>query len=91
MATTRRLARTPSGTIAYVDQGSRPAAVFARRAPEWPSVAPPARGFADLRPHWLAPMIPGTKRRMEIAGGRIFFPEERAADFRLRAFWSERS
>ena len=27
--------------------------------------------------HWLARTIPGTRKRVEIAGGRLFFPEER--------------
>jgi hypothetical protein len=40
--------------------------------------------------HWLARTIPGTKRRVEFAGARIFFPEERSAEFNaeLRAFWT---
>jgi pimeloyl-ACP methyl ester carboxylesterase len=39
---------------------------------------------------WLADTIPGTKRRIELHGARIFFPEERAAEFNddLRAHWS---
>jgi pimeloyl-ACP methyl ester carboxylesterase len=39
--------------------------------------------------HWLAANIPGTRRRVELAGARIFFPEERAAEFNLelRAHW----
>jgi pimeloyl-ACP methyl ester carboxylesterase len=39
---------------------------------------------------WLATTIPGTRRRIEIHGARIFFPEERAAEFNqdLRAHWS---
>lgn len=44
---------------------------------------------------WLAETIPGTRRRVELQGARIFFPEERAAEFNqeLRAHWlaSERS
>jgi pimeloyl-ACP methyl ester carboxylesterase len=38
---------------------------------------------------WLAETIPGTRRRVELAGARIFFPEERAAEFNreLRAHW----
>jgi len=31
--------------------------------------------------NWLADAIPGTRRRVEFDGGRIFFPEERAAQF----------
>jgi len=31
--------------------------------------------------HWLAETIPGAKPPVEIAGGRIFFPQERAALF----------
>ena len=27
--------------------------------------------------HWLAETIPGTRRRVEFAGARFFFPEER--------------
>ncbi len=39
---------------------------------------------------WLAKTIPGTKRLVELAGGRIFFPEERVAELNeaLRAHWS---
>lgn len=39
--------------------------------------------------HWLAEAIPGTKRRVELSGARIFFPEERASEFNreLRAHW----
>jgi pimeloyl-ACP methyl ester carboxylesterase len=38
---------------------------------------------------WLAETIPGTRRRVEFTGARIFFPEERWADFNkeLRAHW----
>jgi pimeloyl-ACP methyl ester carboxylesterase len=40
---------------------------------------------------WLADAIPGTKRRVEFEGARIFFPEERFASFNeeLRAHWLE--
>jgi pimeloyl-ACP methyl ester carboxylesterase len=39
--------------------------------------------------HWLSETIPGTKRRVEFEGARIFFPEERPEDFNkeLRDFW----
>ncbi len=39
--------------------------------------------------HWLAQAIPGTKRRVEFEGARIFFPEERWQDFNreVRAHW----
>src|SRR5499425_1140115 len=39
--------------------------------------------------HWLAENIPGARRRVEIKGGRIFFPEERWQAFNkeLRAHW----
>jgi len=39
--------------------------------------------------HWLADNIPGTRRRVELKGARIFFPEERPAEFNqeLRAHW----
>jgi pimeloyl-ACP methyl ester carboxylesterase len=39
--------------------------------------------------HWLAETIPGTKRRVELKGARIFFPEERWEEFNqeLRAHW----
>jgi len=39
--------------------------------------------------HWLAENIPGTRRRVEFKGARIFFPEERSAEFNkeLRAHW----
>src|SRR5246127_1092763 len=38
---------------------------------------------------WLSKTIPGTKRRGEFEGARIFFPEERPEDFNkeLRDFW----
>ena len=38
---------------------------------------------------WLSKTIPGTKRRVEFEGARIFFPEERPEDFNkeLRDFW----
>jgi pimeloyl-ACP methyl ester carboxylesterase len=40
---------------------------------------------------WLADTIPGTRRRVELEGGRIFFPEERWEEFNkeLRAHWQE--
>jgi pimeloyl-ACP methyl ester carboxylesterase len=40
--------------------------------------------------HWLAEAIPGAKPPVELAGARIFFPEERAEAFNklLRAHWS---
>jgi pimeloyl-ACP methyl ester carboxylesterase len=31
--------------------------------------------------HWLADTIPGTRRRIELEGARLFFPEERPAEF----------
>jgi len=39
--------------------------------------------------HWLAETIPGTRRRVELKGARIFFPEERPAEFNqeLHAHW----
>ena len=38
---------------------------------------------------WLAKTIPGTRRRVEFEGARIFFPEERWTEFNqeLRAHW----
>lgn len=38
---------------------------------------------------WLAETIPGTRRRVEFEGARIFFPEERWAEFNaeLREHW----
>lgn len=40
---------------------------------------------------WLADNIPGTRRRVELEGARIFFPEERWEEFNreLRAHWQE--
>jgi pimeloyl-ACP methyl ester carboxylesterase len=40
--------------------------------------------------HWLAATIPGTRKRVELEGARVFFPEERAGEFNreLRAHWS---
>lgn len=46
--------------------------------------------YFDVRwSHWLADTIPGTRRRVELQGARIFFPEERADEFsrELRAHW----
>jgi pimeloyl-ACP methyl ester carboxylesterase len=46
--------------------------------------------FFDLKwSHWLENTIPGSRRRMELQGGRIFFPEERAREFNdaVRAHW----
>lgn len=39
--------------------------------------------------HWLAETIPGTRRRVDYEGARIFFPEERWQQFNdeLRAHW----
>jgi pimeloyl-ACP methyl ester carboxylesterase len=47
--------------------------------------------YFDLKwSHWLAGKIPGVRGRVEFAGARIFFPEERWVDFNreLRAHWS---
>jgi pimeloyl-ACP methyl ester carboxylesterase len=40
--------------------------------------------------HWLADAIPGTRRRVEFQGARIFFPEERAKELNqeLRSHWT---
>jgi pimeloyl-ACP methyl ester carboxylesterase len=46
--------------------------------------------FFDLKwSHWLERTIPGTKRRVEFKGARIFFPEERSSEFNeeVRAHW----
>ncbi len=39
--------------------------------------------------HWLAKTIPGVRRRVEMKGARLFFPEERPGEFNkeLRAHW----
>lgn len=39
--------------------------------------------------HWLADNIPGTRRRIEFTGGRVFFPEERWQEFDkvVRSHW----
>ena len=39
--------------------------------------------------HWLAKTIPGTRRRVDYEGARLFFPEERWQQFNdeLRAHW----
>ncbi|HJZ76514.1 MAG TPA: alpha/beta hydrolase [Vicinamibacterales bacterium] len=50
--------------------------------------------YFDVRwSKWLAETIPGTRRRVELEGARIFFPEERWADFNqlLRTHWLEAS
>jgi pimeloyl-ACP methyl ester carboxylesterase len=47
--------------------------------------------YFDLKwSHWLEQAIPGTKKRIELGGARIFFPEERAREFNdaLRVHWS---
>jgi pimeloyl-ACP methyl ester carboxylesterase len=46
--------------------------------------------YFDVRwSNWLADTIPGTKRRVELQGARIFFPEERPEELNreLRAHW----
>ena len=46
--------------------------------------------FFDLKwSYWLERTIPGTKRRVEFKGARIFFPEERSSEFNkeVRAHW----
>ncbi|MGO4127279.1 alpha/beta fold hydrolase [Inquilinus sp. YAF38] len=42
--------------------------------------------------HWLAETIPGTRRRVDLKGARLFFPEERAVELNqeLRAHWGLR-
>jgi pimeloyl-ACP methyl ester carboxylesterase len=50
--------------------------------------------YFDVRwSKWLAETIPGTRRRVELEGARIFFPEERWADFNalLRSHWLDTS
>lgn len=47
--------------------------------------------YFDVRwSNWLADTIPGTKRRLELQGARIFFPEERPEELNreLLAHWS---
>jgi pimeloyl-ACP methyl ester carboxylesterase len=49
--------------------------------------------YFDVRwSRWLAEAIPGTRKRIELEGARIFFPEERASEFNreVRAHWLER-
>ena len=46
--------------------------------------------YFDVRwSRWLADTIPGTRRRVELQGARIFFPEERWKEFdqEVRAHW----
>src|ERR1022692_264894 len=46
--------------------------------------------YFDVRwSRWLADTIPGTRRRVELPGARVFFPEERWVEFNkeLRAHW----
>ncbi|WP_334150493.1 alpha/beta fold hydrolase [Hyphomicrobium sp.] len=42
---------------------------------------------------WLADTIPGTLRRVEVPGGRLFLPDERASEVNsaILQFWSETS
>jgi pimeloyl-ACP methyl ester carboxylesterase len=47
--------------------------------------------YFDVRwSSWLADTIPGTRRRVELQGARIFFPEERPEELNreLRAHWA---
>lgn len=47
--------------------------------------------YFDVRwAHWLADTIPGTKRRVELEGARLFFPEERPQELNreLRVHWA---
>ena len=47
--------------------------------------------YFDVRwSHWLAQAIPGVRRRVELEGARLFFPEERWEAFNqeLRAHWT---
>jgi pimeloyl-ACP methyl ester carboxylesterase len=49
--------------------------------------------YFDVRwSKWLAATIPGTMRRVELEGARIFFPEERSAEVNrlLREHWTAR-
>jgi pimeloyl-ACP methyl ester carboxylesterase len=46
--------------------------------------------FFDVKwSHWLAQTIPGTRRRVELGGARLFFPEERWRELNaeLREHW----
>lgn len=48
--------------------------------------------FFDLSwARWLRETIPGVREIVEIEGGRLFFPEERAAELvpHLRRFWAQ--
>ena len=48
--------------------------------------------FFDLRwAYWLRDTIPGVREVVEIEGGRLFFPDERAGELvpHLRRFWGE--
>jgi pimeloyl-ACP methyl ester carboxylesterase len=50
--------------------------------------------FFDIRwSHWLADTIPGVRRRIELAGAHLLFPEERAAELNaeLRRHWTSGS
>jgi pimeloyl-ACP methyl ester carboxylesterase len=50
--------------------------------------------FFDLKwSYWLEKTIAGSRRRMEVKGGRIFFPEERAREFNeaVRTHWVSNS
>jgi pimeloyl-ACP methyl ester carboxylesterase len=50
--------------------------------------------YFDLKwSHWLEKAIPGTKRRVELKSARLFFPEERSAEFNkeLKAHWAASS
>jgi pimeloyl-ACP methyl ester carboxylesterase len=50
--------------------------------------------YFDLKwSHWLEKTIPGTRKRVELQSARIFFPEERSAEFNqeLKAHWAASS
>jgi hypothetical protein len=70
------------GTRPCYGQTGRP-----RRSVSFASSAP---FETEVTARWLAETIPGTRRRIELHGARIFFPEERAAEFNqdLRAHWA---
>lgn len=50
--------------------------------------------YSDVKwSHWLSALIPGTVRRIEFEGARIFFPQGRWQDFNeeLRDHWERAS
>lgn len=74
----RRTVQTASGRISYMEKA--PTLIV------WGT----DDVYFDVKwSRWLAETIPGTRRRVEIKGARLFFPEERwlRFNYELRTHW----